>query len=152
MDVHSYSKIYGGLIMSRFRFRGKDVNSGEWVYGHLNLSYKASFIGDEDAYYINGREIDPNTIGQYVGLKDVNDKDLYEDDLLYIDEEMPCAEVIWSEKHHGFVILWHDKDIHNVRIDPLYCFDRWPIQIIGTIHDKDIQQKVQNIKYGTKNR
>lgn len=124
--------------MSRFRFRGKDVNSGEWVYGHFNLSYKASFIGDEDAYYINGREVDPNTIGQYVGLKDKNGQLIFEGDLLYIDEEMPCVLAKWSYSDHGFALFWHGDDIYDVRSEPLYCFDRWPMKIIGNIHDKDI--------------
>lgn len=131
--------------MSSLIFRGKDARSEEWVCGFMIHAYKDSSIGLIGTY-INEREIKVKTLGQYVGLNDKNGQHIFEGDLLYINKKIPCAEVIWSEKYHGFALLWHGDDIYDVRSEPLYCFDRCPMQIIGNIYEKDIQDKIKNIK------
>lgn len=62
------------------KFRGKRVDNGEWVYGHLNGWVTdgkpvSAIITPEEVFIL-----DPSTVGQYTGLKDKNGKDIYEGD------------------------------------------------------------------------
>ncbi len=75
--------------MRDIKFRGKNISTGEWVYGYLNELWtqkgkpKRYTIDTCHPYdclgnSINVFEVDPETIGQYIGLHDKNGVDLYE--------------------------------------------------------------------------
>lgn len=86
--------------MRKILFRGKNVDTNEWVYGAY-LPDEDSVIRKEDSQgnwveitepnfaiydFEKGRwyDVDPETVGQFSGFQDKNDVDIYEEDQLYI--------------------------------------------------------------------
>ena len=121
--------------MREIKFRGKDIQTGEWVVGDLHTLCDRPHIHTAPSSfpYAGKRSfIDPETIGQYTGLKDKNYKEIYEGDILevsYVDE----ASYLEVRFVRGvFAFLW-DGDLD----DEFPCnapTHEWA-RVVGNIHD-----------------
>lgn len=121
-------------------YRGQRLDNGEWVFGFLAFIYTAGrnemgFIYTDKARIFSpedGRSYDvkTSTIGQCVGLKDINGKVCYEDDLL-LTPEGDIMQIIWENS--GFItkcVKPKHKGMVNTNTN---CFII--SNIVGNIHD-----------------
>ena len=105
--------------MRPIKFRGKNVNTGEWVYGYYKKNRHGNFyIEDEDELVT---VVDPKTVCQLVCItKDGNE--VYEGD--YVTDgtgDELIWEVIWDEVSHAFMLrdvycIEHSEDLEHMEV------------------------------------
>lgn len=119
--------------MRQIKFRGKNIHTGEWLYGDYHREGKTHYItkpGDFLREYAPIEfMVDVNTIGQFTGLHDKDGKEIYEGDILAIpaDYDDPDETVIFCD---GCFM------VDDGRYKTAFCHACVTIRsVIGNIHD-----------------
>lgn len=118
--------------MREIKFRGKRLDSGEWVYGdyhrraggvHCIIDMQPDSQGKVKYVII---QVDAETVGQFTGLHDKNGKEIYEGDIVRYDMGGEC-EVSYciGGGFAGFDLSPAFHDEHQLT----------DVEVIGNIHD-----------------
>lgn len=140
------------MTMHSIIFRGKNVNTNEWVEGFY-VCKKSSYFKGKDANVehiicknleINNNDypqfvdttiisftVNPDTVGQYTGLTDCNNNKIFEGDILKNIATGEKEIVQWFDEHSAFMTWNKTKN----KVSFLYDNAFSQIRIIGNVYD-----------------
>lgn len=128
--------------MREIKFRAWDIEAKYWKPFSETMDYMMQ--PDEGHIYWEGVDItDRLEINQFTGLRDKNEKEIYEDDILKVQLPMggfwgdvrqeKIGQVKYEADHGGFIVEWeYSKNQHHIN---LTCDVAIESEIIGNIHE-----------------
>ena len=129
-------------MKDRYLFKSKRLDNGEWVQGALLLhdTDAATIFNQHPADgSLQGFEVDPSTICQCTGLKDKNNRLIWENDIVK-DKNGNLYKAFWQDNYYQFswICINSDKLPIGAKWD-LWSFKSFEIEIVGNIFDnKDL--------------
>lgn len=127
-------------------FRAKSMSNGEFVIGmplpsNFGCGYMLNIDDALGADFYHSRytmprcesstPIDEDTIGQFTGMKDANDIEIYEGDIVQYEDckgLMQRGSVIYDPDYCSFMVARDNLDAESMNIF-------WKFEVIGNIYD-----------------
>lgn len=126
--------------MREIKFRGKAKLDGKWWFGNLVPKDTRGRTQINNPEHGGCFDIDPNTIGQFTGLRDSIGREIYEGDIIrsFDSKGEPIIHFIqYDNEEAGFVAILKG----SAKGDFGYgrCYQQWITEcekeVIGNVHD-----------------
>ena len=116
--------------MRTIKFRGKRVDTGDWVYGtpvtyrdgHTAIYDGLLMLYGAEATTLSRNKVDPATVGQFTGLQDKDGVEIYEGDR-------------WSYHYEVGVVYYKDGRFNCTEDYSLHCMAE-ELEVVSNIHEK----------------
>lgn len=121
--------------MREILFRGKRIDSGEWVYGTM---YKIA--KDLNPFILTGGksgcsyQVEEETVGQYTGLNDKNGKRIFEGDVAKVLQGKDKCIAYVGFENGAFILCPKTGNIYE-RTMWSYWYNDWDVEVIGNVRD-----------------
>jgi uncharacterized phage protein (TIGR01671 family) len=112
-----------------FLFRGKRIDSGEWVYGGISVFKGCVDIFDQNAIDNSCEQVFDYTVGQFTGLTDKNGVKIFEGDIVKYSNDSP-GEVVFENQQ--FLATIHGSK-SRTHLHIMGGVNKW--EVTGNIHD-----------------
>lgn len=139
--------------MREIKFRGKPFN-GKWRYGNY-AHIKKDFSTVKAGHYISNSVgapfaflVRPETVSQFTGLKDRNETEIYEGDILRLNQQYSY----YVSFENGCFYLYHtelkDETGEDYRWGPIFRLEKlgFQVEVIGNIYENPELLKHKEVK------
>jgi len=126
------------------KFRGKSCETHEWVYGSLLIDISGTYwiVPYDDPNplpYVKWVRVIKETVGEFIGIVDINGKEIYEHDIILTQEfrDKPHSLKAKTKRHIGVVEYkikegygFYNKEIGEFNKHKQYGVE-WDVNIIN---------------------